>query len=106
MSRAAQTALRRLRTEPLLLYRSQLIAKCLCCRVILNTPGCTSHPNSFSFSQQEIVLEDSNQTGSAGPIRSARCLDTDAQAPTAQSTRWGGRNEPANAQATGSPIND
>lgn len=104
--RAAQTALRRLRTEPLLLYRSQLISKCLCCRVILNTPGCTSHPNSFSFSQQEIVLENSNQMGSAGPIRSAQCLDRGAQALTAQRARWSRRNEAANAQATVSPVND
>lgn len=45
-------------------------------RVILHAPRCTSDPNSFSFSQWEIVLGNSNQTGSAGTARYAKRLDT------------------------------
>jgi len=51
-------------------YQLQLVAesKCLRCFVTLNTPSCTSDPDSFSFSQQEIALGSSNQTGAAGTI--------------------------------------
>lgn len=48
-------------------------------RVILNAPRCMSDPNSFSFSQWEIVLGNSNQMGSAGTARYGKRLDAAAR---------------------------
>lgn len=52
--------------------------ECLYCYVVSNALSYMSEPNSFSFSQQKIGLENCNQMGSAGTIHYTKCLHTGA----------------------------